>query len=363
MYQKPLRHKSFWGIFIFSLIVIALSLGMYFSQCCQKISASPDNTIVAIIETATAKPTQSVESANLTKTMHPISPTAASTPLPVLTATKTEPFSTTIPTATVQLTHQSTPQAISVNGLLPEDFIHMPAKTIHHSLEILARGKATGRNLNRFSRVGDSILDTDQFFSMFDNGRYQLGNYQYLDTVIQQYAGVFSRSGVAAENGWSAATVLSSKWANNEFCYLNETPLACEIRLNNPSLILIHFGTNDAAGSYENNMRRIIEYAISKGVVPILITKANRVDEGNRHNEVLYKLAEEYYIPLWDFDAVADTLPNRGLAEDKMHLTLAYDFDYSDSPKLFYGYEALNLSGLMFLDTFLRDVVFYDRSG
>lgn len=31
---------------------------------------------------------------------------------------------------------------------------------MHHSLEILARGKAAGRNPNRFSKVGDSILDT-----------------------------------------------------------------------------------------------------------------------------------------------------------------------------------------------------------
>jgi hypothetical protein len=357
MSQKPLRPKPYWAILVFLLLFIPLSLGLYVSQCCQEISASSENSLAAITETATANPTAIGVTILLTETMPPISPTASATPIPTITATKTQAASTTIHSAT----DQPKPEAIAVNGLFPEDFIHLPAKTRHHSLEILARGKAAGRNLNRFSRVGDSILDTEQFFTVFDNGRYQLGDYQYLDNVIQQYRGVFSRVGVAAENGWSAATVLSPKWANDEYCYANETPLACEIRLNNPSLILIHFGTNDAASSYENNMRRIIEYAIGKGVVPVLITKANRVDEKNQRNEVLYKLADEYYIPLWDFDAVADTLPNRGLAEDKMHLTLAYDFDYSDSPKLFYGYEALNLSGLLFLDAFLRDVVFYDR--
>jgi hypothetical protein len=352
MDRKSLRHKSYWGLFIFSLFAIPISLGVYFSQCCQKIGPSPENTFVTITETAPTKPPQAVNSILPTRTVPPISPTASSTPLPAVTLAKTQPLPTPSPTATRQ--------PIVVNGLLPEDFIHIPPKTMHHSLEILARGEAAGRNFNRFSKIGDSILDTEQFFTVFDNGRYQLGEYQYLENVIQHYPGVFSRLGVAAQNGWSAATALSPKWANSDYCYANETPLACEIRLNNPSLILIHFGTNDAAGSYEYNMRQIIEYAIGEGVVPVLITKANRIDERNQRNEVLYKLAEEYYIPLWDFDAVADTLPNRGLAEDNIHLNLAYNFDYADSQQVVYGYEAFNLTGLMFLDAFMQDVLFHE---
>ncbi|MCZ7667282.1 MAG: SGNH/GDSL hydrolase family protein [Chloroflexi bacterium] len=199
------------------------------------------------------------------------------------------------------------------------------------------------------------------FFTVFDNGRYQLGDYQYLQNVIDYYAGAYSRTGVAAENGWSAATILSTKWANNEYCYENETPLACEIRLNNPSLILIHFGTNDWTETYETNMRQIIEFSISEGIVPVLITKANRIDQTNERNAILRQLAAEYHIPVWDFDVIAATLPDRGLAQDEAHLSVGNDFDYTDSQNISQGYEAFNLTGLLFLDAFLREVVYADK--
>jgi lysophospholipase L1-like esterase len=135
-------------------------------------------------------------------------------------------------------------------------------------------------------------------------------------------------------------------------------PLACEIRLNNPSLILIHFGTNDWTETYENNMRQIIEFSIGEGVIPVLITKANRIDKQNQRNDILRQLAAEYHIPLWDFDIIANTLPDRGLAQDDAHLSVANDFDYSASQNLTQGYKAFNLSGLIFLDAFLREVVY-----
>ena len=105
-------------------------------------------------------------------------------------------------------------------------------------------------------------------------------------------------------------------------------------------------------------MRQIVEFSIREGVVPVLITKANRVDQTNERNDILRQLAAEYQISLWDFDIIAETLPDRGLAQDDAHLSIANNFVYSDSQNLTQGYKAFNLTGLMFLDAFLREVVY-----
>ncbi|MCZ7667280.1 MAG: hypothetical protein M5U34_08750 [Chloroflexi bacterium] len=153
MVQKSHHKKTYWGIFIFSLVLILLSLGVYFSQCCQKTAVSPDNALIAISATCHGNAAATQQHSLATKTGQPLSPPALATPT-------LKPSSTPLPTATLAPTLQPTPQAIFVNGLPPEAFIQIPAKTMHHSLEILARGKAAGRNPNRFSKVEDSILDT-----------------------------------------------------------------------------------------------------------------------------------------------------------------------------------------------------------
>jgi hypothetical protein len=101
--------------------------------------------------------------------------------------------------------------------------------------------------------------------------------------------------------------------------------IACEIRLHNPAVILVIIGTNDnsEAHIFEENMRRLVTYATENGVIPILITKADRYEgEENRNNLLIRQIAVDYQVPLLDFDLVASTLPNRGLGEDGVHLTV-----------------------------------------
>ncbi|NJN55315.1 MAG: hypothetical protein HC804_11480 [Anaerolineae bacterium] len=164
--------------------------------------------------------------------------------------------------------------------------------------------------------------------------------------------GLTGREGVALKIGMNSAVVMDPTWADKELCLPNEFPLACEIRLNNPALLLIHFGTNDYSGSFAGNMREIVEYALSEGIVPVLITKANRIEGSNYHNNVLRQLAEEYHIPVWDFDVVAETLPGRGLEQDEHHMTFNQRPVYNRAWTIYTGYGAFNLTGLMVLDTF-----------
>ncbi len=275
---------------------------------------------------------------------------------PTLTAVPTT--QTTQPTTTPITTNAIAPTTVFVNNIPTDQFVLMPPETIENSRQILLRGQSLlGRNLHQFSKIGDSIVDTEQFFVPFDDGNYSLGEYQFLQNAITHYAGAYRRFGFALRDGLNSTAVLDPMWADKTECLANETPLTCEIRLNNPSLLLIHFGTNDWTGTFEENMREIIEYTINEGIVPVLITKANRVEASNERNDILHRLAVEYHIPLWDFDRIANTLPERGLAVDNAHLTISTEFEYAMSATIFQGYKAFNLSGLIFLERFLHHVV------
>ena len=59
---------------------------------------------------------------------------------------------------------------------------------------------------------------------------------------------------------------------------------------------------------YETYLRQVIEYAIEQGVVPIVATKADNLEGGNRINALIARLAWEYDIPLWNFWAAVQPL-------------------------------------------------------
>ncbi len=64
-------------------------------------------------------------------------------------------------------------------------------------------------------------------------------------------------------------------WSNPNDCGANETPLACEFRIHRPSIVIINMETwwsNAPAADYEASLRQIVEFSISRGVVPILVT-------------------------------------------------------------------------------------------
>jgi hypothetical protein len=128
--------------------------------------------------------------------------------------------------------------------------------------------------------------------------------------------------------------------------------MECEYRLDHPSVIFINAGTLNMAspdGDYESMMRKIIEFWINHGVVPILNTKADDLEGYNRFNTLTRRLAAEYDIPLWDFYAVAQTLPNGGMGGDNVHLSVGSD-DFSDPAQMQTGWTLRNLTGLQALE-------------
>lgn len=244
-----------------------------------------------------------------------------------------------------------------------------------HVSQIFAQGQALGNRANVFSKVGDSITTTDAFLYPIGRGEYSLHGYSYLQAVTDFYSEEWARTNnsfanlsLAAGIGWSAHALLSSEVSHETLCGERESPLECEYRLVKPSVALIMLGTNDVPStplsSYEQTMRQIVDTTIEYGIVPILSTippihmygTEGRVES---INQVIRDLAKEYDIPLLDYWAAMQGLPNDGLRSDGVHPSHAPAGENADfTPEnLQYGMPVRSLTALQALDLVWRTVL------
>jgi hypothetical protein len=225
--------------------------------------------------------------------------------------------------------------------------------------EIYQRGLELGNNPRAFSKVGDCGSTPAWFLGDFDRGPryYSLGVYQSLAEVIQEFQGSFARTSLAAKSGFNASSVFAPLWANRKFCESNETPLACEYRLHRPAFAFITLGTNDRwhMDTFEAQMRRIIEFSIEQGVVPILATKADNEEGDGSINATIAALAHEYDIPLWNYWLAVQPLPDHGLQDDQAHITWGPN-RFNDPHAMEKGWPVRNLTALQVLDAVWRSV-------
>jgi LysM repeat protein len=224
---------------------------------------------------------------------------------------------------------------------------------------IFEHGQTLGNDPRAFSKIGDCNSELPFFLGKFDLGDYNLGPYAYLQPVIDQFAGSFGRQSMAVWTGNHAWAVFDATWSNPAYCLPGETPIACEFRINRPSLVLIRLGTNESGSPdlFETNLRQIIEFSIERGVIPVLGTKADRLEGSDRNNAIVRALAEEYGVPLWDFGRVADSLPARGLLADGFHMSYVPP-DYTTPAALQTGHSVQNLMALMALNTVWRSALY-----
>jgi hypothetical protein len=224
-----------------------------------------------------------------------------------------------------------------------------------------------GNRPDVFSKVGDSITVSRNFLSPFGDASYDLGAYDDLQPVIDRYVTAEAREGnpftnesLAAGVGWTTIAVLSSDYADEWLCEQGESPLRCEYRVNKPSVALIMLGTNDvgflSVDEYRANMQQIIDISAAMGVVPVISTIPVRVgysDKVDAYNAAIYDLAETNRVPLWDYRAALETLPNRGLSVDDLHPSAPpawYDGAAQFTPEnLQYGMTVRNLTALQTL--------------
>ena len=278
--------------------------------------------------------------------------------------------------ATVVVEAPGTPAPTAATTPLPPGDYRYISGISGRAREIFLYGQALGNRRNVFSKIGDSISVSPVYLAPIGLGRYNLHAYSELQPVIDYFAAAsarqdtnsFAYTSLSAKVGWRARAVLSPASADPAFCQPDESPLACEYRVVQPAVALIMLGTNDVpftpAEEYEADMRRVIELTLERGIIPVVSTipplfRTGLEGRAELLNQVLVKLAREYDVPLWDYWASLQGLPNSGMAGDGVHPTWSPAGHSADfTPEyLQYGMTVRNLTGLYVLDALWREVI------
>ena len=290
--------------------------------------------------------------------------------------TEPEPTATPIPATATPLVYTATPRGPSptsdphatpsptplppdnVNGVKIEQIVGLSPTVQENVRQIFAKGQKLGYDPHHFTRIGDSIIEHPHFMVAFDTGIYQLGQYAYLQDVLDYYKGSFGRDSLAVRRGLHSWSWANPTWADKDQCLPDEGPVACEYRVYKPSIAFIVLGSNDVGvpDYFRRSMDDLVKYTITQGVIPIIGTKADR-HEGpdNINNGILRDIATKYNIPLWDFDAVAGTMPNRGIdPTDGTHLTFYFSHDYTKPEAFTKGHAVQDLTAVIMLDKLWR---------
>lgn len=219
------------------------------------------------------------------------------------------------------------------------------------TIEIYQKGRALGRDPHAFSVIGDS----NSAPAWFLNGDFSLGaDYTYLKDVIDQFQESFGLERITVGRGFTARRILS---IGQIPCLNNETWLDCELRIHNPSYAFVALGTNETdIGVFEDNMRKILDVLIARGVVPILATKADNLEGDHSINVIIAHLAYEYDVPLWNFWLAVQPLPGRGLRTSDSPLLTWAENNFSDLKSMSAAWPWRNLTALQTLDAVWRRV-------
>lgn len=299
----------------------------------------------------------------------PSSPTPTAVPATLTPSPTAEPATTETPAPEPTQTPEPTATSGPTPTLAPDAWKHLPVIPTALSekvYKIYDLGKLMGNNPQAFSKVGDCHSVMPYFLGGIElyPDRIRLGEYGYLQATLAYYAGSFGRESLATKDGLSARASTAPLWNDWRVCEANEAPLACEYRLHKPIMAIISFGTNDAMGSmdFENSMRRVIENTIGNGVIPILSTKPDDAEGGHKFNQIIARLAYEYELPLWNFWAVVQPLPEHGMMS-RDHLSYSEILpmvDFETPGSLDYGWTMRNLSALQLLDAMRTMLLEYE---
>jgi len=287
----------------------------------------------------------------------PIPTEALSVQEPTPTPTATLPTETAFPTLTPLLpmaqtataTQTQTPTATATPRPDPSRWMDWPVipKFSQNWLDIYQRGISQGNNPQAFSVVGDCQSAPYLFMGLYDGGFYSANSLSDSQKkTIEFFSGSFSRYSMTIIDGANAASQLARGWANRNWCDIDESPLACELRLHKPSFVIINIGTH-WTGRNGEYLRTIVETIIETGAVPIIATKGDNLEGDNSINRDIAQIASEYDIPLWNLWRTVQDLPGHGLDP------------YRQGGYMYYtsaGLEARRVTALKVLDT-LRQAV------
>jgi hypothetical protein len=318
-------------------------------------TATPARAIKKVTPIPTAAPTRLI--ASLVQPDQLVAQAAAAPAVEVAPAARVQPAQQPAAPAAKLSAPAAVPlisNAKMINSVPLDQIVVMNDATQQRVRAIFAQGQAMGRNPRAFAKVGDSTMAYPALMLNFVNPYlYRLGQYSALQPTIDYYIGSFAHESPAVKKGMHTWTEFDPTWTITDTCQTDETPMGCEFRLTNPSVVIIRLGANDYGDPvmYDRTMRQILDFWISYGVVPVLGTKPDR-QEGpqNTINGIIAELAAEYRIPLWDYDKVAATVPNRGLDKDNIHMLASNSHDYAANATYQSGDPLEDLTALMMLD-------------
>lgn len=183
-----------------------------------------------------------------------------------------------------------------------------------------------GRDPYLATVVGDCNSEGMVFFGRFGASGFSLSGsgQSALRSSAAKWARSFTRASVATHGSFSSATAQDATWADPKQCQAGENPVECELRRSNASVVFLSVGTGDQFSwqGFEPNYRRMIDTAISRKVLPVLVTKADDLEalQGGAPpgtiNAIIRKLGAEYRLPVMDFWAATRGLPQFGLVNE-----------------------------------------------
>lgn len=255
--------------------------------------------------------------------IHEVNPSSTATVLPTATFTVTP-----TPTQTLTPTSNPTVKPTDLPTLSPDDWEKWPVMPNvyegNRQLYQISLEKGV-TDPHAFSVLGDCQSEAEAFLGVFDTSPALVKTMaDDLQAIIAQYSGSFNRYNPAAKSGSSAGSLLYPPWNDNKEgkCANGETPIDCELRVHRPSIVFIHIGTHfETPERNLSYMTTIIKKVLAAGAVPVMVTKADNLENNEFVNMNIARLAAEFGLPTWNFWASIQDLPSQGLKINGMHLT------------------------------------------
>ncbi len=216
-------------------------------------------------------------------------------------------------------------------------------------------------------KVGDSNSANSTYLTPISENNYTLEPYDMLTNSVDHFAENMGTNEIAARVGLNGFSLFDTFWSPIDTCEQDETPLMCEYRVSRPTIAVIMFGPNDLrvlnSTEYTEQMTLIIEETLAQGVIPILSTFSSDPDEDTwdqalRFNTILVDLAEAFEIPLVNLWSAAQALPNAGIGEDNVHMTISGgSLDLSQGHESRLGVPLQNLIVLNTIDAIYEAII------
>jgi hypothetical protein len=132
-------------------------------------------------------------------------------------------------------------------------------------------------------------------------------NSQAAHDTLGDTATSFNVVSEATGNGWTIEHLFNSAFSSGN-CNAGEAPLACELRLSRPAVLIVSFTPGNASATavdvFTANLQNVVGTATGSGVIPVLVTLP---DDGTldantlaNYNEAIVTVGQNANVPVWN---------------------------------------------------------------